>query len=316
MALALRMCTGFSWVFPGLFICRVFMSASYSQLKAFHAVAVHGGFSRAAEQLCLSQPAISDQVRKLEAHFEVALFHRNRRQVRLTEAGQELLAITQRMFAAEAEADELLRSHGGLQRGSLSLSVDSAVHLLPALACFTRAHPGIRLRLATGNSSQSLARLFDYQADLAVVGWHPDDARLMSWQLAEHPMVAFAAAGHSWAERRQLTLAELAGLPLILREPGSRTRQVLEEEMQRAGLRIEQAIEVEGREAVSELVAAGVGVGIVSAAELGGDTRLRAIAICDGARQMPEYLVTLREHEPRSVVRAFLAAVRQAQPVS
>ncbi|CAM4165986.1 HTH lysR-type domain-containing protein [Kerstersia similis] len=298
------------------FLRFTFMSASYSQLKAFHAVAVHGGFSRAAEKLCLSQPAISDQVRKLEAHFEVALFHRNRRQVQLTEPGRELLAITQRMFAAEAEADELLRSHGALQRGSLALSVDSAVHLLPALACFSRAYPGIRLKLAAGNSSQSLTRLFDYQADLAVVGWHPDDGRLLSMKLAEHPIVAFAAAGHPWAARRQLSLVDLAGLPLILREQGSHTRQVLEEEMQRAGLGIEQAIEVEGREAVSELVAAGVGVGIVSAAELGGDTRLCAIEIRDCTRRMPEYLVTLREHESRSAIRAFLASVRQAQPVS
>lgn len=289
------------------------MSVSYSQLKAFHAVAIHGGFSRAAEKLCLSQPAISDQVRRLEAHFEVALFHRNRRQVQLTEPGRELLAITQRMFAAEAEADELLASHGALQRGSLALSVDSAVHLLPALAHFSRTYPGVRLKLAAGNSRQSLARLFDYQADLAVVGFCPEDSRLACMQLAEHPIVAFAAAGHRWAARQQLSLAELAGLPLILREQGSHTRQVLEEEMERAGLSMTQAIEVEGREAVSELVAAGVGVGIVSAAELGGDTRLCAIAIRDCNRLMPEYLVTLREHENRRIIRAFFETVRQVR---
>ena len=92
------------------------MSVSHAQLKAFHAVAVHGSFTRAAERLFLSQPAISDQVRKLEERFGVLLFHRNKRSVRLTDLGERLLGITQRLFGVQAEAQELLQDSQALHR--------------------------------------------------------------------------------------------------------------------------------------------------------------------------------------------------------
>lgn len=85
------------------------MSVSHAQLKAFHAVAVHGSFTLAGERLFLTQPAISDQVRKLEERFGVLLFHRNKRSVRLTDLGERLLSITQRLFVVAAEAEELLQ---------------------------------------------------------------------------------------------------------------------------------------------------------------------------------------------------------------
>lgn len=292
------------------------MPVSHSQLKAFHAVATHGGFSRAADRLCLTQPAVSDQVRKLEEYYEVLLFYRNRRQVRLTELGRELLAVTQRLFAAEGEAEELLSSHRALQCGSLVLSVDATPHILPYLARFSTAYPGVRLRLMTGNSSQSLQRLLEYQADIAVVGRCPQDSRLSARRLGEHAMVAFVAAGHAWAQRQGVTLAELAGVPIVMRERGSETRQILEDEMRRAGLVFHHVIEVEGREAASELVAAGIGVGIVSAAEFGSDARIRALPITDCQQGMTEFLVVLREQASRRIVQAFMEVVHAAQDVT
>jgi len=101
------------------------MSVSHAQLKAFHAVAIHGSFTGAAERLFLTQPAISDQVRKLEERFGVLLFHRNKRSVRLTDLGERLLAITQRLFVIEAEAEELLQDSRALLTGTLTLAVDA-----------------------------------------------------------------------------------------------------------------------------------------------------------------------------------------------
>lgn len=172
------------------------MSVSQAQLKAFHAVAVHGNFTRAAEQLFLSQPAVSDQVRKLEERFGVLLFNRNKRSVQLTELGERLLAITLRLFAAENEAEELLTSSRALQSGSLTLAVDAPMHLLPYIARFCERYPGIRVRLVTGNSDESLRRLFDYQADFAVLGRPVDDDRLIAHVLSIGPLVAFVAEGH------------------------------------------------------------------------------------------------------------------------
>ncbi|MFJ4607594.1 LysR family transcriptional regulator [Pseudomonas atacamensis] len=288
------------------------MSVSHAQLKAFHAVAVHGSFTRAAERLYLTQPAISDQVRKLEERFGVLLFHRNKRSVRLTDLGERLLAITQRLFVIEAEAQELLQESQALQTGSLILAVDAPIHVLPQIARFCERYPGISVKIETGNTDESLFRLFNYQADLALLGRDVTDERLLCVPLRNDPMVAFVSRNHPWAEREPICLADLDDTPLVLREIGSVTRQTLEEEMARAGLRIRPAIQVEGREAAREAVVVGIGVGVVSAAEFGADSRVCALPITDCTRRLTETLVCLREQSSRRVVATFLDMVRES----
>ncbi|MFI8394310.1 LysR family transcriptional regulator [Pseudomonas sp. Choline-02u-1] len=292
------------------------MSVSHAQLKAFHAVAVHGSFTRAAERLYLTQPAISDQVRKLEERFGVLLFHRNKRAVRLTDLGERLLAITQRLFVIEAEAQELLQESQALQTGSLILAVDAPIHVLPQIARFCERYPGISVKIETGNTDESLFRLFNYQADLALLGRDVTDERLMCVPLRNDPMVAFVSHNHPWAERESICLADLDDTPLVLREIGSVTRQTLEEEMARAGFRIRPAIQVEGREAAREAVVVGIGVGVVSAAEFGADSRVCALPITDCTRRLTETLVCLREQSSRRVVATFLDMVRESLPGS
>ena len=288
------------------------MSVSHAQLKAFHAVAVHGSFTRAAAKLFLTQPAISDQVRKLEERFGVLLFHRNKRSVHLTDLGERLLGITQRLFVIEAEAQELLQDSRALQTGSLILAVDAPVHVLPQIARFCERYPGISVKIETGNTDESLARLFSYQADLALLGREVSDERLLSLALRNDPMVAFVARSHPWASRESICLADLDDTPLVLRETGSVTRQTLEEEMSRAGYRIRPAIQVEGREAAREAVVVGIGVGVVSAAEFGADARVCALPITDCTRRLTETLVCLREQSSRRVVATFLDMVRES----
>lgn len=288
------------------------MSVSHAQLKAFHAVAVHGSFTKAAERLFLTQPAISDQVRKLEERFGVLLFHRNKRSVRLTDLGERLLAITQRLFVIEAEAQELLQESQALQTGSLILAVDAPIHVLPQIARFCERYPGISVKIETGNTDESLFRLFNYQADLALLGRDVSDERLLCVPLRNDPMVAFVSRNHPWSERESICLADLDDTPLVLREHGSVTRQTLEEEMARAGFRIRPAIQVEGREAAREAVVVGIGVGVVSAAEFGADSRVCALPITDCTRRLTETLVCLREQSSRRVVATFLDMVRES----
>ncbi|NMZ80451.1 LysR family transcriptional regulator [Pseudomonas mandelii] len=288
------------------------MSVSHAQLKAFHAVAVHGSFTKAAERLFLTQPAISDQVRKLEERFGVLLFHRNKRSVRLTDLGERLLSITQRLFVIEDEAQELLHDSRALQTGSLILAVDAPVHLLPQIARFCERYPGISVKIETGNTDESLFRLFNYQADLALLGRDVSDERLISLPLRNDPMVAFVSHNHPWADRESICLADLHDTPLVLREIGSVTRQTLEEEMAQAGFSIRPAIQVEGREAAREAVVVGIGVGVVSAAEFGADSRVCALPITDCTRRLTETLVCLREQSSRRVVATFLEMVRES----
>lgn len=287
------------------------MSVSHAQLKAFHAVAQHGSFTVAAQRLFLTQPAISDQVRKLEERYGVMLFHRNKRSVKLTDLGERLLGITQRLFAVEMEAEELLQDSRSLQSGSLTLAVDAPVHVLPQIARFCERYPGITVKIETGNTDESLHRLFNYQADLALLGRDVSDDRLLSIPLRSDPFVAFVALSHPWATRDSINWADLHDTPLVLREPGSVTRLSLEEEMNAAGLRIRKAIVAEGREAAREAVAIGMGVGVVSAAELGFDSRLRGLPISDSRHHFTETLVCLRAQSSRRILTSFFDIVRE-----
>lgn len=286
------------------------MAVSQAQLKAFHAVAVHGNFTRAAEALFLSQPAVSDQVRKLEERFGILLFNRNKRSVQLTDLGERLLAITQRLFAAEAEAQELLSTSRALETGSLTLAVDSPVHLLGHIARFCERYPGIRVSLVTGNSDECLRRLQEYKADFALLGRVVEDDSLITHVLSSDPLVAFVAHSHPWAARESIVLADLKDMPMVLRERGSMTRQILEDEMKRAGLAIRPAIEVEGREATFEMVAAGLGVGLVSAAEVGASANVHVLPVRDCLQRMTETLVCLREQGSRRIIETFFEIVR------
>lgn len=287
------------------------MQISHSQLRAFHAVAEAGSFTRAAEALCLSQPAVSDQVRKLEEYYGVTVFHRDKRSVRLTEVGERLLGLTRRLFDVSTDAHELLMDYHGLTTGSLVLAVDAPVHVLPYVARFCARYPGINVRIEAANTDEVLQRLFSHRADLALLGRSIEDERLLSLPLRRDPMVAFVSKDHPWAKRKSIRLADLDGTPLVLREQGSVTRQTLEEEMAAAGFAIRKAIEVEGREGAMEAVAFGIGVGVISAAELGFDSRLCGVPIRDCRRHFTETLVCLRSQSARRVLTTFLDLVSE-----
>ena len=283
----------------------------YVQLRAFHYVAICGGFSRAAEELYLTQPAISDQVRKLEEEYDVLLFNRQRKQVVLTPAGEKLLAITRKMFDTEQQALELLSESRALRAGTLRIVADAAHHLLHILAEFRRNYPGVKVEVRAGNTETVIESLFSYDADIGVLGDVPTGREFEVLRLNATPIVAFAAAGHPAAKRKSLTFADLAELPLVFRERGSKTRKKLEEGAAAAGVTLTPMIEAEGREAVREIVAAGGGVGFVSSAEFGKDSRLKAIPIEGPVMLMDEALVCLKDRAGGKLMRAFLDIARK-----
>ncbi len=279
----------------------------YVQLRAFHHVAVTGGFSRAAEALHLTQPAISDQVRRLEQEYDVLLFVRHHRQVELTPEGRNLLAITHRLFECEARALDFLSETRALRSGVLRVMADSAIHITGLLARYRVRYPGVRVTLRTGNSDEVIGALYGFNADIGVLGVVPQERTLAVVRLGATPITAFAARGTPWAGLGTLDLGRLARLPLVMREPGSRTRARVEEAARARGLTLEPAIEAEGREAVRELVASGAGVGVVSEAEFGADPRIVALPLSGTPILMEEALVCLAERAEVRHIRAFMA---------
>lgn len=197
----------------------------YVQLRAFHHVAIYGGFSRAAEMLFLTQPAISDQVRKLEEEYDILLFNRNKKQVTLTEAGQRLLEITHRMFDTEQQALELLSESRALRAGTLRIVADAAHHLLHILGTFRERYPGIQVSVRAGNTETVISSLYSYEADIGVLGEIPTGRDFEILKLNSTPIVAFVSTEHPLAAAKSLTLEELTHFPLVMRERGSKTRQ-------------------------------------------------------------------------------------------
>jgi aminoethylphosphonate catabolism LysR family transcriptional regulator len=281
----------------------------YSQIRAFHQVALHGGFSRAAEMLNQTQPALSDQVRRLEEEHDVLLFNREGRRIRLTEAGEALFLLTRRFFEAEDAIAEHLEHARSALAGRLRIMADSALHITAALGRFRARHPDVFVEISTGNSEEVLAALRAYEVEIGIVGSVAPAPDLEMLDLGETPIVAIAARGLLPAGTVSLRLEDLRRYPLVFREKGSRTRQGLEQEARRQGVRLTPAIEVEGREAMREVVASGAGVGFVSEAEQGYDPRIEKVLLSGVGLSMTETAIHLTMRRELPVIRAFMAEI-------
>jgi len=283
----------------------------YVQLRAFHHVAKHGGFSKAAQALHLTQPAISDQVRKLEAEYDIRLFDRNRKQISLTEKGLALLEITHRLFENENQAQEFLSQFRTTRKGTLRVVADSPHHIAQVLASYQKEFPGVFISIKSGNSEQVVERLARYDADIGVLGNLPDNQTHTIVTLNSTPIIAFARKDSRFASFTSVSFTELATWPLVLREKGSKTRSKIEEQAKAAGLTLSVRIEAEGREAVSQIVADGGGVGVVSEAEFGYHQSLCKIPICQLELKMEESIICLRERYENPLIRRFMELAQQ-----
>ncbi|MFQ5959273.1 MAG: LysR substrate-binding domain-containing protein [Alphaproteobacteria bacterium] len=284
---------------------------NHAQLRAFHAVATEGSFTKAARALRVSQPAVTIQVKALEEAYGVALLHRRGHRVSLTDLGQSLLEITRRVFGLEQEADELLAAARELRAGHLKVGADGPYFVMELLAAFIGRYAGVRVTVTMGNSQAVLQDLLDYRTDIAVLAHVGDDRRFHAIPYSRQPLVVFVPREHAWAKRSSIRLAELDGAPMVLREVGSTTRRIFEDALAGAGVKPRVVMEIGSREALREAVAAGLGVGIVSRAELGRDDRLRALEVAGATLESWEYVVCLKERRNLRTVQAFLELVEE-----
>lgn len=277
------------------------------QLRAFHMVAKHGGFSRAAEALNLTQPAISDQVRKLELQYDILLFNRKKKQVSLTPDGEKLMEITNRLFEVEQQALDFLNESRALHEGTLRIIADSAFHLTTVLGRFRARHPRVRIEFSSGNTNDVVNALHNYTADIGVLGEVPRSKDFSILHLGASQIVGFAAKDFPLPSVG-LRLKEVAKLPLVMRERGSKTRQKIIDYARCSAITLTPTITAEGRDAVREIVASGAGIGFVSLAEFGHDDRFRQVNIPDLNITMDEALITLKERENGRLIKSFMAA--------
>jgi len=285
------------------------MTITHAQLRAFHAVASEASFTRAADALHVTQPTLSAQVKSLEESYGVLLLDRGGRRTEPTELGRQLLAVTRLYFGLETEAEQLLAATRGLRGGHLRVGADAPQHVMAELSAFQRRYPGVRLSLSIGNSEEVLHQLLDHRSDVAIVADLEDDPRLFMRPLRRDHLIAFVERSHEWATRDAIGLDALLDQRLILREVGSTTRRAFEAAVARSGRAIGEVLEIGSREGVREAVAAGLGVGLVTAFEFGHDERLHALPIEGVDIAMIEYVACLADRRDLRVVRAFFHVV-------
>ncbi len=285
----------------------------YSQLRSFHAVASAGGFNAAAAAFNISQPTLTAQVGALEEEFGIELFVRRGRRRQLTESGRNLLAITTRLFAEEAEALAFLTESSELRTGRLSISAVGPYHVTEMLAAFNRAYPDIELAVRIGNSRDVIGDLVSYRSDIAVLAYIDEDDRLKTIPYRRHPVMIFVRADHRLAERTSVRLEELHGEPMIVREQGSTTRRAFEAALARLSVQPRTVMEIGSREAIREAVIRGLGVSYVSEAEFVPDANLRLIPIEGAEVYTYAHVVVLRQRESSRMIRAFLRIVEEAR---
>lgn len=287
----------------------------YAHLKAFYHVAHHRSFSKAAAYLNKSQPALSDQVKQLERDHDVLLFHRAHRQISLTEKGKELFELARTLFEAEAVIVQYLSRSRQHLEGKLRLIADSSAHITDILRNFQTQHPKIQIELQAGNTAKVLDHLRQYQAEIGIFAAKGPHHDLMAKPLGAAPIVALSSpgflqkAGVSAQDQGGLSFAQLQKLPLIFRESGSQTQIRVMQAAARHGVKLSSNLVVEGREALRDLAAEGLGIGFASAGEIATDTRLVQTMIQDTELEMQETIACLTARAELPIIRAFMEAL-------
>jgi DNA-binding transcriptional LysR family regulator len=289
------------------------------QLQAFCAVVEKKSFSQAAEKLGVTQPAVSLQVRSLEQRLGQTLLDRSGRRVEPTEAGRRLYRSAQRLLALEEQLFEEVAAGEGALAGTLAIgaSTGPGAHLVPILLCeFQRAHPELSVSLSIWDTQTVIDRVAERDLELGVVGALRRHRSLDFEPLVRDQIVLAVPPGHR-AAGGTLTVEELRAETLIVMQEGAGVRQVVEEELRRAGLRLRGVVpklELGLQESVKSAVAAGYGVAFISRTAIEGELAARTLAAAavegvEPARQI--YTVRTRGRAPTRAVEAFLAFARE-----
>jgi DNA-binding transcriptional LysR family regulator len=287
-------------------------NATLRQLKVFEAVARHRSFSRAAEELHLTQPAVSTQVRKLEEHAGLPLFEQLGKKIHLTPAGTQMLQSAREIIQKFQEAEEAMARFKGVSGGQLNVSVISAGdYFFPRLLVeFAQRHPGVTLNFGVCNREELLAQLEANQTDLAVMVRPPGDAGTVAQAFAPHPYVIVAAPSHPLAGRKRIAVTRIAREPFVVREQGSDTWNSMREAFGERLADVNIAMEIKSTETIKQAVIAGMGVSFLSAHTISRELRSGSIVVLDvqGFPRMLNWYVVHR-HTKRlpPVAQAFKA---------
>ena len=270
-------------------------NATVKQLRLLAAASRGGTFAAAAETCHVTPPAVTMQMRQLEAEAGLPLFERDGRGFALTAAGREVLAAAERIEAVLADCAAGLAALKSLAGGRVTVGVVStAKYFAPQmLAAFARLHPGIDIELVVGNREDTIAAFKNGRFDVAIMGRPPEGVEVESALIGDHPQVIIAPPDHPLAERRSISPKQIAEQTILMREVGSGTRLLAERFLAKHGIKPRIGMEIGSNETIKQAVMAGLGIAFISAhtiaAEI-GDGRLVVLDV-EGLPEIRQWFV-------------------------
>jgi len=241
------------------------MQITLRQLRIFESVARHSSMSRAANEMHLTQPAVSMQMKQLEEQIGVPLLEQNGRRLYLTEAGQALRGHAQRFVAQTLELQAAMDQFRGLERGVLRIAVVSTANyfLTPLIAAYSERYPGVRISLQVANRESLLSSLAEHRSDIAITGEPPEGVDVEAQRFMDNPLVVIANPNHSLARLERVALPLLRDERFVVREVGSGTRAATERHFAKNNVEFVLGCELNSNEAIKQAVQAALGLGVV-----------------------------------------------------
>lgn len=280
---------------------------NYAQIRAFYSVVREGGVGRAAKFLNVSQPTVSQHLRALEETAAVPLFERRGRGLALTPEGARLFAAAEHLMRAVAAVEDSLATPGELERGRLRIVSDSPPVVVQLLKRFRDRHQAVTISTALASKAQIMAEIADGEADFGITVDPTVGVDYTAIPLRSDGLSLCVWRGHPLARKRRVELMDLAPEVLLLREPGSRTRNLLQQAMNQRDVTPREAIEIGSREVLREAVALEIGVTVFTASECPPDPRLAYVPIHE-----PGLMIVVHEHlvfRKRTLIRPEMAAL-------
>lgn len=258
-------------------------NASLRQLQVFEAVARNLSFTRAAEELYLTQPTVSIQLKQLTEIVGQPLLEQIGKRLYLTDTGRELLKVCRDVFESLSRFEMLVSDMKGVKAGKLRLTViTTAKYFVPRLlGLFCQRYPGIDVSLKVTNRERVLQRMADNQDDLYVLGQPPEHMEVEFEPFLENPLVVLAARNHPLAAKKRIAPQRLEEEQFLMREPGSGTRLATEQFFRERGLKLKVRMELGSNEAIKQAVAGGLGIAVLSAHTLALENSINELAILD-----------------------------------
>jgi DNA-binding transcriptional LysR family regulator len=286
-------------------------NATLHQLRVFVVAAKHLSFTKAAEELFLTQPTVSMQMKQLTKAVGLPLFEQIGKRLYLTQAGEILYESCQRIFTELGEFESAIANMKGLKQGQLNLSaVSTTKYFLPRIiGPFCQQYPGVELSLRFTNHERILQYLTDNEDDFYILSQLPATVDVTAHRILENPLVAIAPSDHPLAQETNIPFARLAEEPFIMREPGSGTRQALEELFHKHQRDLKVRLELGSNEAIKQAILGGLGISVLSqhTLTLEKDTGLFAILdVEDLPIQRNWYAIYPAGKQPSVVARTFL----------